>query len=166
MRFILGSGEQMKEKLQDFPSPWVNYLLAAKILVIGMIDDEIVAAYGIRSMFNMVTAYVKREYRGHGIGGQLFEQAIYIAQKQDIHFLTAETRSDNKTSLHLCFKSGSKVVKHLPKRGSILILWPLSTLGEVAYIFSRIVCSMVPSDFLGQFVQLISERTAPRVVEV
>lgn len=165
MSFIFGKGEQLREKLQDFPLPWVNWLLAAKILVIGVMDDKIVGAFGVRSVFNMTTAYVKEQHRGHGIGGQLFDRAIYAARKHGIHFLTGEARSDNKTSLHLCFNSGSKVVKHLPKRGSILIIWPLSPLGEVAYIFSKIVCSMVPSYFLGQIVQLISEKTAPGVIE-
>ena len=159
VRFILGNGEQLKEKLQVFPLPWVSWLQTAKILVIGVIDDRIVAAYGIRGLLNMVTAYVEKEYRGQGIGGQLFERGIDAARKQGLHFLTGEALSDNKTSLHLCFKSGCRVVKRLPTHESVLILWPLTIKGEFVHMFLRIVCSVVPSDFLAQITEWFSKKT-------
>lgn len=158
MKFIVGNGEQLRMELQDFPSPWVNWLRAAKILVIGVINDKIIAAYGIRGMLNMVTAYVEKEYRGQGIGGRLFEQGINAARKQGLHFLTGEALSDNKTSLHLCFKSGCRVVKCLPKHKSILILWPLTIKGKFVYMLLRIACSTVPSDFLAQIAEWFAKK--------
>ena len=159
MRFILGSGEQLKEKLKDFPSPWVNYLLAAKILVIGMIDGEIVAAYGIRSMFNVVTLYVKEGYRGRGIGGQMFEKLINAAQKHGFDFLTAAVFHQNTAALKLFSRFGCRVIKHPKKGNDVIIVCPLTMKGDLTYRFLRIACSMVPDEFLAQADAWISKRT-------
>lgn len=159
MRFILGSGEQLKEKLQDFPSPWVNYLLAAKILVIGVIDDEIVAAYGIRSMFNVVTLYVKEGYRGRGIGGQMFEKLINAARKLGFNFLTAAVFHQNTVALKLFSRFGCRVIKHPKKGNDVIIVCPLTMKGDLTYRFLSMACSMVPDEVLMQATEWISRST-------
>lgn len=158
MKFIVGNGEHLREKLRDFPSPWANWLLSARILVIGVIDDKIAAAYGIRGVLNATTAYVKEEYRGRGIGGQMFERAIDVARKRGVHFLTGEALSTNIVSLHICYRSGCKLVKHLKKRKTVLILWPLTFQGELTYQFLRIACFIVPDKLLERMIDWISEK--------
>jgi len=150
MRFILGNGKQLKEKLQDFPSPWVNWLLAAKILVIGVIDENVVGAFGVRGALNMTTAYVREKYRGQGIGRQLFEKAIRVARERGIHFLTGEAFSENNKALHLCLESGSKVVKRVEERKTILLLWPLTSQGDFTYKLLRTIGSIVPGELLAR----------------
>jgi len=164
MEFISGSGEQLREKLQGFPSPWVNWLQAAKILVVGIMDDKIVAAYGIRGVLNTVTLYVREGYRGQGIGGQMFEKLVDAARKQGLHFLTAAVVNQNSVSLNLCSKFGSKVIKN-PKNGrDVVIAWPLTVGGDLVCRFFRVACSMVPDDFLMEIAERIIERTTLQVV--
>lgn len=168
MRFFVGKGRQFEEKLQDYPPSWINLLLPSKILVIGVINDDVIAAYGIRSMLNVAVLYVKEEYRGQGIGRQMWEKAYSAARKRGIHFFTAETPFQhlcNKYGLLLFSKYNCKVIKRFEKRKTVLMVFPFTTKGNIFYVFLRIVCSMVPSNFLGQIVQLMSERTAPRVIE-
>ena len=162
MEFILGNGEQLKEKLQDFPPPWVNWLLAAKILVIGVIDDKIVAAYGIRGMFNTVTLYVKEGYRGRGIGERMFEKLINATRKQGFHFLTAAVLRQNTASLNLFSKFGCRVIKNTKNCEDVIVVCPLTVKGDLTCRFLRIAHSMVPGEFLAQSAEWIMRRTTLR----
>lgn len=168
MKFIFGNGEQLREKLKDFPSRWANLFLPSKILVIGVVDNNAVAAYGIRSIFNVAVLYVKEGYRNHGIGRQMWEKAYNVARKRGIHFFTAETPFRHLSSAYgllLFSKYRCQVIKRLKKRKTVLMVFPFTIEGDICYVFLRTICSMVPSDFLGDFVQWMSERTAPRVIE-
>jgi len=159
-RFILGSGRELRERVQQFPSPWREYFLSSKILVTGVVEDQVVSAYGIRSMLNVMAVYVKEEYRGKGIGGLTSERAVDILRQQGTHFITAEVPVDNKASLYLSFKTGSKLIKNLKARKTVLVLWPLTSVGNLVYICSRIVCSLLPDKTLAQIIDSVSKETA------
>lgn len=159
MKFILGSGKQLKERVQNFPSPWADYFLASKILVIGVVNGESVSAYGIRGILNVATSFVKKEYRGKGVGGQTCKKAISIIRKQGVSFLTAEVPIENKAALYLDLKTGYKMIKHLNERRTVLILCPLSFKGDLLYVFSRVACSLVPERLLSRIVEWVSEET-------
>jgi len=150
MKLILGNGEQLREKLKDFPSPWIIWLLAAKILVIGVIDDKIVAAHGIRGMFNTVTLYVKEGYRGRGIGERMFEKLINAARNQGFHFLTAAVFRQNMVALNLFSKFGCRVINTSKKCSDVIIVCPLTLKGDLICRVLRAVCSVIPGEFLMQ----------------
>jgi len=162
MKFIVGNGEQLKMELQDFPPPWVNWLRAAKMLVIGVIDDETVAAHGIRSVFNAVTLYVKEGFRGRGIGEQMFEKLIDAARKQGFHFLTASVLCQNKASLNLFSRVGCRVITNPKKGNEVIIVCPLTMTGDLTCRFLRMACSMVPGEFLLHAAEWIIRKTTSK----
>lgn len=158
----MGNGEQLREKLKEFPSPWVNFFLSSKILVIGVASDNAIAAYGIRSILNVVVLYVKEGHRGRGVGRQMWEKAYNIARKRGIHFFTAETpfhHLGSKYGLLLFSKYRCKVIKRLEKRRTVLMVFPFTIKGEIFYMLLRIICFMAPAELLGQVTDWMSKRT-------
>jgi len=71
MRFVVGNGAQLKGRLRDFPTSWVGDFLASQILVIAVMNDEPVAAYGIRGILNVTSLYVRKEHRRWGVARQI-----------------------------------------------------------------------------------------------
>lgn len=162
MRLVVGNGEQLRRRLQDFPTSWVGDFVAAKILVIAVANDKPLAAYGIRSIFNVASLYVKEGYRRRGIGRQIREIAFNEARKRGINFLTGEVSFrllSSNYGLLLFSKFGCRVIKRLKKRKSALVVFPLTVKGHLVYLFLRIACSMVPSELLGPISGWIYKRT-------
>jgi len=162
MRFIIGDGEQLKERLQDFPSAWVGDFLASKMLVIAVMNDEPVAAYGIRGILNVESVYVKEAYRRQGISRQIRGMAFNEARKRGISFLTGEVSFQLLSSKYgrlLFSRFGCRVVKRLKKRNSALIVFPLSIEGNLVYIFLRLACFITPSELLEPISGWIGRKT-------
>lgn len=162
MKFILGNGEQLGEKLKDFPSRWANLLLPSKILVVGVVNDNAIAAYGVRSILNVAVVYVKKGYRRRGIGRQIREIAFNEARKRGIHFLTGEVSFrllSSKYGLFLSSEFGCRVIKLLKEREAALVVFPLTIQGHLVYVFLRMVCSIAPSELLGSISKWIGKRT-------
>lgn len=162
MRFFVGKGRQFEKKLQDFPPPWASFLRASKILVIGVVNDDVVAAYGIRSMLNVMTLYVKEGYRNQGIGRQMWEKAYDAAQKRGVHFFTGELpfqHLHSKYGLLLFSEYRCRVIKRFDKRKTVLIMCPFTIEGDIFYVFLHIMCSMVPAELLRQITDWLSKRT-------
>ncbi|UCE29036.1 MAG: GNAT family N-acetyltransferase [Candidatus Bathyarchaeota archaeon] len=162
MRFFVGNGSQFEEKLQDYPTPWADFLRASRILVVGVVDDNAVAAYGIRSMLNVMTLYVKEGYRGQGIGRQLWEKVYNVARKQRVHFFTGELpfqHLHSKYGLLLFSEYGCRVMKRFDKSKTVLIMCPFTIEGGIFCAFLRIICSMIPAELLRQITDWLSKRT-------
>jgi len=162
MKFIVGNGEQLRRRLQDFPTAWVGDFVAAKILVIAVENDESLAAYGVRSMLNVASLYVKEEYRRQGIGKQIRKIAFNEAQKRGIHFLTGEVSFrllSSKYGLVLSSKFRCRVIKRLKKRKSALVVFPLTIKGHLVYVFLRMAFSIVPGELLEPISGWIGRRS-------
>lgn len=148
MRFILSNGEQMRESVQEFPV--ANELSCSKILVTCVANDlGVIAACGIRSMFNVLVLEVKEGYRGRGIGTETLKRAIIAAQKLDIGFITLSVSPDNKAALHLYSKFGFRWIVFLKKPDRAVMILPLALRGKLVYDFLK-VCSVLPNIFLAQ----------------
>ncbi len=162
MKFIVGNGEQLRARLQDFPASWVNDFFASKLLVIAVANDEPLAAYGIRSMLNVTSVYVKKEYRHKGMATQIREIAFNEARKQGIHLLTGVVSFpliSSKHGLLLFSKFGCRVVKRLEKRKLALIVFPLTNKGFLLYILLRLASSVVPNALLEAISEKLHEMT-------
>jgi len=165
LRFIIGNGEQLKKKLQDFPTSWVNYFAASKILVIGLVNDNPIAAYGVRSILNVAVLYVKEDYRGQHVGRQMWEKIYDEARKRGIPFFTAEVpfyHLSSKYGLLLFSRYGCKVIKRLEKRKVVLAVFPFTFRGHIAYTLLLVACSMVPAFLLGPISEWMAKRTSTR----
>jgi len=161
MKFVVGNGEQLSKQLRNFPTAWVKDFAASKILVVAFVDDNAVAAYGVRGMLNVTSLYVDEGYRRQGIGRRIREITFNEARKRGVHFLTGEVSFELLSSKYgsvLSSKFGVKVVKRLEERKAALIVFPLTTEGHLAYAFLRAICALVPSMLLAPFSARIGKR--------
>jgi ribosomal protein S18 acetylase RimI-like enzyme len=71
-------------------------------LVVGIVQ------YGINegTLTAEVGIVVRDDYENFGVGTELLSYAIYLAQKQGLHGLTAEVLHENLAALHLFKKMG------------------------------------------------------------
>lgn len=159
MKFIVTTGEEMREQLRNFP--WANIFLPSKMLVVGVEDDVIAAVLGVRSVLNIMTEYVSEEFRGRGLGREIFERTVDAAREQGFHFLTCSVYTWRKVSLNLPLRSRSpfKVIRLLKKLRLILFMLPLTTVGYIIYFFFQVVCYMVPNDFLSYVAETVYRKT-------
>ena len=157
MRFLLSSGEQMRESVQEFPL--ANELSCSKILVICVANDlGVIAACGIRSIFNVLVLEVREGYRGRGIGTKTLKRAIVAARKLDLGFITLSVSPDNKAALHLYSKFGFRRIVYLRKPDRAVMILPLALRGKIAYNFLR-VCSVLPNTLFAQVHEWLYKRT-------
>ena len=148
MKFILSNGEQFRENVQEFPL--ANELLCSKILVACVANNfDVVAACGVRSVFNVLVLHVKEGYRGRGIGLRTLKKAISAARKRGLSFIILSVTTNNVPALNLYSKSGFRGVVGLKKLDLIVMMLPLALKGELAYRFLRMVCSALPNIFLA-----------------
>jgi len=128
--------------------PWTNAFLPSKILIVGVDDDgDVVAACGIRSVFNVLTLYVCEQWRGRGMGNLILEKAIDIAQERRLGFILLGVFYDNVGAFRLYSKFGFKEVVYLKKSGLRVMMLPLDCIGEVAYVFLCGITSLLPNVF-------------------
>ena len=146
MKFVLSDGEQMREKLQEFPRG--KLMTLSKVLVVAMNNSDIVAACGVRGMFNILSLNVKEGYRGRGIGTQILEKTIIAARKRNLGFITLTVFSNNIPALHLYSKYGFKEVAYVKKFRFKIMMLPLSFKAKPLCTLLHRICSKLPDTFL------------------
>lgn len=148
MKFLLSNREYYEKKGLDFPV--AQELASSKLLVVCTERDEkIVAACGMRGLLNVLVLYVREGYRGQGIGTQLLKKTIQAAEKRRLGFITLSVSSDNVVAFHLYCKFGFREVLFLRKSHKILMILPLTLIGEIAYAFFRMMHFILPNTFLS-----------------
>lgn len=167
-RFIVGDGEHLKRKLQNFPVidtdravEFRQTFLLSKVLVVAETSNgNVVAACGLRSIFNILTMYVEGAYRGRGIGTQVLKIAISKAQKRNLNFIMLTVLSNNSPALHLYLKFGFKEIFRLKSLGRIVMILPLSFKGRLAYIFLNAISSCRFTEVFSMYVvECVHKRT-------
>ena len=158
MKFLKCSGKALQTPLRGFP--WSNIFSPAKILVVGVTEDNnTVAACGIRSFLNVLTLYVKKQHRGRGIGRKILRKTIDVARKRGLRFILLGVYSDNPLTYRLYSTSGFKEIVHIRRPDMMFMMLPLSVEGELAYDFLTTVCSWLPRSLLSGFAQWFEART-------
>lgn len=155
MKFIVSNGEKFKGRLQNFP--WARNFLSSKILVVGMNDGSIIATCGVRSLLNILTLYVGEGYRGQGIGSRMLRKTIEVAQKRNLSFIVLSVLLDNMPAFHLYLKFGFKEIVRFDK--FIVMMFPLTTRGEMAYGFLSLISSKLPNIFIAHVANWIEKMT-------
>ena len=159
MKFIVTTGEEMREQLRNFP--WANVFLPSKMLVVAVEDDVIAAVLGVRSVLNIMTEYVGEEFRGRGLGREIFERTVDAAREHGFHFLTCSVYTWHRVSLNLPLRSRSpfKMVRLLKKLQLVLFMLPLTAVGYVIYFFFQTACYLVPNNFLSYVTDRVFRKT-------
>lgn len=146
MKFILGNGKQWREKSQKALGVKASEFGSSEIMVVCLNYDEIVGACGVGGMFGMCAEYVKKEYRGQGIGTQAFKKMIEVARRQGLDFISGSPHPDNAVILHILRKLGFREIVRFPEY--ILMMLPLTFKGEIVYSLLCMVFTKLPNNFL------------------
>lgn len=158
MRFLNGSGKTLQRQIEAFP--WLPVFAAAKILVVGFSEDNrAVAACGIRSLLNVLTLYIRRQYRGQGLGKIILGQALGSARKRGLSFILLGVYSNNPSAYRLYSKAGFKQVVQIKRPEMTFMMLPLSGKGELAYKILKTICSVLPKSLLSGFAQWFEAKT-------
>jgi len=164
MKFIVGSGGRLREKVENFP--WGDYFLASRVLVVVVTDDnEVMGACGLRSMLDVRATYVGKEYRGRGLGIKLQDVTTDAAQRRGHHFIISCVFYPFKQRPHSHSanpKSGFREVTRLKDPKIVVFMFPLTFLGKLAYYFLRIVFPRLPNVVLAPIAQVTHDRTKTR----
>lgn len=148
MKFFLTNGEYFKEKLQFFP--FAKEFMSSRLLVVCTEDvDKIVGVCGVRSLLNIVVLYVRKNYRGHGVGSRLMKKTIEAAEKWPPNFVTATISSENTVIFHILCKLGFKEVLSLQKSRQILMVTSSTRMGRLACRFFRMIGLLLPDNLLS-----------------
>jgi len=161
MKFIVGSGEQLKEKVENFP--WADYFLASRVLVVGVTDDnDVIAACGLRSALDIRATYVKEAYRGRGLGIKLQDVTTDAARRRGHHFIISCVFYPFKQRPHSHSanpKSGFREVTRLRDPKIVIFMFPLSSMGKLAYYLCRTIFPRLPNVLLAPLAQMTHDRT-------
>jgi GNAT superfamily N-acetyltransferase len=152
MKFLVGNGEQLGDKLRNIPFSWINDFLHSKILVVAVENGDTVAAYGIRGMLNVTSLYVKETHRRRGIGGRIRNAAFNEARKRGMHFLLGEISFEHLSSKYgrsLCTKYGCRIIRPVEKHQASIIIFPLTKKGQFVYTVLRATFAVIPERLLG-----------------
>ena len=161
MRFLLGSGEQFKEKLQTFPEYFANVFSSSPILVVVMKDHDIAAACCITRLVNSVIMYVKKEYRRKGLGTRLEWTTICVARKQGRNFVFGALSLCNVPALRIVYKLGYREIVRIKGYERIVMMIPFNFKGEFLYASLRRLCqitsSILPEAFLARVIKFLKD---------
>lgn len=148
MKFFLSNGEYLREKLQVFP--FAREFVSSRLLVVCTDDvGKIVGACGVRGLLNTAFfIYVRKNYRGRGVGSRLLKKAIEVAEKRPPNFVTATISSENVVISHMVCKLGFKEVLFLKKSRQVLLVTSTTRIGRLACGFFRMVGLLLPDNFL------------------
>lgn len=160
--FVFEFGEAFKSKLSNVP--WANAFLPSKILIVAVNDKgDVAAVCGIRSVFNILTLYVCEEWRGRGMGSQVLEKTISIAQERHLGFILLGVFHSNLRAFHLYCKFGFKEVVFLQKPSLRIMILPMNFIGEVAYLFLCAITLLLPNLFWAYATQWVHNVTVSNV---
>jgi GNAT superfamily N-acetyltransferase len=152
MKFLVGNGKQLGDRLKNIPSEWINDFLNSKILVVAVENGDTVAAYGIRGTLNVTSLYVKETNRRKGIGGQIRNAAFSEARKRGMHFLLGEISFEHLSSKYgksLCTRFGCRIIRSVKKHQASIIIFPLTKKGQLVYTVLRAAFAVIPERLLG-----------------
>lgn len=140
--------------------PWTDAFLPSKILVVG-VDDKgnVVAACGIRGVFNILTLYVCEQFRGRGIGNQILEKTIDIARERRLGFILLGVFYDNVRASSLYSKFGFREIVYLRKPSLRIMMLPMDLIGEMAYVFLCAITSLFANVFWAYAAQWVHNVT-------
>jgi ribosomal protein S18 acetylase RimI-like enzyme len=162
LKFVFGFEEILESKLANVP--WTNAFLPSKILVIGVDDNgDFMAVCGVRSVFNILTLYVCREWRGRGIGSQILKKRIDIAWKRRLSFILLGVFHSNVEAFRLYSKFGFKEVVFLKKSSLRIMILPMNFMGEVAYLFLCAITLLLPNLSWAYVAQWVHNATVSNV---
>jgi len=117
------------------------------------------AVCGIRSVFNILTLYVCKQWRGRGIGNQILKRVIDKAREHRLGFILLGVPYDNVRAFHLYFKFGFREVVYLKKSGLRVMMLPMDSMGEVTSVFLCGITSLLPNVFWTYAAQWIHNIT-------
>jgi len=161
MKFLLGIGEQFKEKLQTFPKYYANVLSSSPILVAVMDDDDIAAACCITRLSNSVIMYVTKPYRRKGLGTRLEWTTICQARKQGRSFVTGALSLKNVPALRIVYKLGYREIVRISGYEYIVMMIPFNVKGRAIYAFFRrlflLFTFILPEIFLAYAVKFLMD---------
>jgi len=155
MKFIVGSGEQLRNRLETFPKWYKDLFSSSKILVICVAsDNDVAGACSIAKISNYALTYVKEEYRGRGLGTRLARIRMHEARRRGLGFMASTIGLRNLPMLRVGSKVGYREVVRLRNFGYVILMTPFTLKGELLYMFLRAVCSRLPETFLDRIIVL------------
>lgn len=156
MTFIVGSGEQLRDRLETFPKKYKDAFSSSQILVIYVTsDNKVVGACSIAKISNYALAYLKEEFRGRGLGTKLEAKTYSEARRRGLGFVAGAIHLWNLPALHVASKVGYREVVRFKDFGYVLLMIPFNFKGELLYAFLHGLCSKLPGTFLHRFVLLV-----------
>ena len=161
MRFLSGTGEQFREKLQMFPKYYATVFSSAPILVVVMDDHNVAAACCITRLSNSVIMYVKKLYRRKGLGTRLEWTTICQARKQGRNFVIGALSLSNVPALRIVYKLGYREIVRISGYERIVMMIPFNVKGEAVYAFFRRLFLMftfiLPEIFLAYAIRFLKD---------
>ena len=156
MAFIVGSGEQLRDRLETFPKKYKDAFLSSQILVAYITSDNKVAgACSISKISNYALAFLKEEYRGRGLGTKLEAKTYSEARRRGLDFVAGAIHLWNLPALHVASKVGYREVVRFKDFGYVLLMIPFNSKGELLYALLHVVCSKLPRAFLHRIILLL-----------
>ena len=158
MKFFLSNGEYFKEKLQFLP--FAKEFMSSRLLVICTEGgDKIVGVCGVRSLLNIAVLYVRKNYRGGGVGSRLLKRTIEAAEKRPPNFVTATISSENAVIFHILCKLGFKEVLFLKKSRQVLMVTSTTRMGRLACGCFHMIGLLLPNNLLSYVHSWLYART-------
>lgn len=156
MKFIVGSGEQLRDRLETFPKKYKDAFSSSQILVICVTsDNKVVGGCSIAKISNYALAYLKEEYRGRGLGTKLEAKTYSEARRRGLDFVAGAIHLWNLPALHVASKVGYREVVRFKDFGYVLLMIPFNFKGELLYAFLHGVCSNLSGTFLHRIILLL-----------
>jgi len=153
VKFIVGTGGELRERLEDFPEKFREAFSSSKILVIGVTnDDDVVGACGIAHVSNYALIFIHEQYRARGLGTRIEAKVCAEAHRRGLGFVARAVHLWNLPSLRLASKVGYREVVRFKDFGYVLMMIPLNVKGKLIYTLLHEVCSRLPRGFLHAIV--------------
>ena len=133
---------------------WSKIFRTSKICVLAEDKRKIIGFCRVRGAFNTISWYVRREYRGKGLGLRLFMKMIDVARMENCSFLSASIGFgdfENIRTKRFHWKLGFKNVAHIGKQ-SIMILPLRRTTGNFAFFLVSALFSLFPHELLVKLI--------------
>lgn len=110
---------------------WAEAVNENAVYVVGLVENKVVAYGGVWISFEeaqVTNIAVHPDYRGQGIGTELFSKLIEEIKKRNVKAITLEVRPSNESAIKLYEKFGLKSVGrrkgyYLDNNEDALIMW-------------------------------------------
>ncbi len=153
LKFIVGNGQQLKKELETFPDKYRSGFSSSQILVLCVAsDNEVVGACSISKMSNYALAFIKKHYRGRGLGTKLEARTYKEARRRGLSFVAGAIHVWNLPALRVALKVGYREVVRFEDFGYILLMIPFDYRGELLYTLLHGVCTRIPRTLLHSLI--------------